>query len=91
MGVQACPSHCLLSGVGDNFQTEKCGMNACPVDCAMEDWGAWEPCDVTCGSGSAKRARKVLSHPTYGGEMCGPSTEEKTCDNGLCPVHCESC
>jgi len=75
--------------VGDNFQTEKCGMNACPVDCAMEDWGAWEPCDVTCGSGSTKRARKVLSHPTYGGEMCGPSTEEKTCDNGLCPVHCE--
>lgn len=74
---------------GENFQTEKCGMNSCPVDCVMEDWGAWEPCDVTCGTGATRRSRKVLTHPTYGGETCGPTTEEGTCHNGLCPVHCE--
>ena len=56
----------------------------------MEDWGAWEPCDVTCGTGATRRSRKVLTHPTYGGETCGPTTEEGTCHNGLCPVHCEA-
>ena len=65
-------------------------MNSCPVDCVMEEWGAWEPCDVTCGTGATRRSRKVLTHPTYGGETCGPTTEEGTCHNGLCPVHCEA-
>ncbi|CAE7923300.1 HMCN1 [Symbiodinium necroappetens] len=73
---------------GQNLQTETCGMNTCPVDCAMEDWQAWEPCDVTCGEGTTRRERKVLTLPVFGGERCGAVSENKTCDNGLCPVHC---
>ena len=63
-------------------------MNTCPVDCAMEDWQAWEPCDVTCGEGTTRRERRVLTLPVFGGERCGAVSENKTCDNGLCPVHC---
>ena len=64
-------------------------MNACPVNCVMADWQSWESCDVTCGTGSTRRYRKVLTLPTFGGEICGQAVEEKSCDNGLCPVPCE--
>ncbi|CAJ1370240.1 unnamed protein product [Effrenium voratum] len=75
--------------IGQNLQTEGCGMNACPVDCVMEDWQPWEPCDVTCGTGATRRARKALTLPAFGGEKCGSVSENKTCDNGVCPVHCQ--
>ena len=87
MCVHVCVTN--PTGSGQNLQTENCGMNACPVDCVMGDWEAWGLCDASCGNGSTHRSRKVVTFPTFGGQVCGQPVEEKTCENGLCPIHCE--
>lgn len=55
----------------------------------MNDWGLWDLCDVTCGIGTTKRSRSVKVAASYGGLECGTLLENKTCDNGECPVDCE--
>mmetsp|Transcript_126555 Transcript_126555/g.300570 ORF Transcript_126555/g.300570 Transcript_126555/m.300570 type:complete len:1475 (-) Transcript_126555:127-4551(-) len=75
--------------IGPNFEETSCGQNSCPVDCILTDWGLWDLCDVTCGPGSTKRTRLVKVHSGYGGLPCETLSENKTCDNGLCPVDCE--
>ncbi|XP_059817676.1 isthmin-2 isoform X1 [Hypanus sabinus] len=42
-----------------------------------EDWSAWSPCTVTCGSGNQKRTRSC-------GYAC-TATESRTCDLMRCP------
>ncbi|XP_072349685.1 isthmin-2 isoform X2 [Scyliorhinus torazame] len=42
-----------------------------------EDWSAWSPCTVTCGSGNQKRTRSC-------GYAC-TATESRTCDLKRCP------
>ncbi|CAL1127820.1 unnamed protein product [Cladocopium goreaui] len=75
--------------IGSNSEQTSCGQNSCPVDCVMNDWGLWDLCDVTCGIGTTKRSRSVKVAASYGGLECGTLLENKTCDNGECPVDCE--
>eukprot|EP00931_Biecheleriopsis_adriatica_P047950 TRINITY_DN27682_c0_g2_i1.p1 TRINITY_DN27682_c0_g2~~TRINITY_DN27682_c0_g2_i1.p1 ORF type:complete len:1370 (-),score=205.40 TRINITY_DN27682_c0_g2_i1:43-4152(-) len=77
---QECP--------GQNTESQSCGMNTCPVDCAMEDWQAWDPCDVSCGVGQTSRVREITTTPVFGGRKCDAHWESKSCDAGLCPVDC---
>ncbi|XP_067847165.1 isthmin-2 [Heptranchias perlo] len=42
-----------------------------------EDWSAWSPCTVTCGTGNQKRTRSC-------GYAC-TATESRTCDLKRCP------
>jgi len=70
-------------------QTESCGMVSCPRDCVMEDWSAWDPCDVSCGTGGTQRTRKVLRYPSYGGRECEALHQQQACHQGPCPVNCE--
>eukprot|EP00930_Biecheleria_cincta_P035557 TRINITY_DN24452_c0_g3_i1.p1 TRINITY_DN24452_c0_g3~~TRINITY_DN24452_c0_g3_i1.p1 ORF type:complete len:1286 (-),score=145.81 TRINITY_DN24452_c0_g3_i1:109-3966(-) len=70
-------------------QTESCGMVNCPVDCVLEDWTAWDTCDVSCGQGNTQRTRKVKTTPIYGGRDCDARLEKKSCNQGLCPVNCQ--
>lgn len=70
-------------------QTESCGLVTCPSDCVLEDWSAWEPCDVTCGTGNTQRTRKVLVNPSYGGRQCEARLQQKTCNPGHCPINCQ--
>jgi len=79
----------LCEDVGSESEETPCGQNACPVDCVLTDWGLWDLCDVSCGTGSTKRTRSVKVFASYGGLACEGLSENKTCDNGVCPVDCE--
>ena len=62
----------------------------CPVDCVTSDWSEWTPCRFesgTCGQGSQKRTRTVLTPARSGGKECGPLEETKACSQE-CPVDC---
>lgn len=72
-----------------NIQTESCGMVNCPVDCVLDDWTGWVACDVSCGQGTTQRTRNVITTPIYGGRDCDARVQNKSCDQGLCPVNCQ--
>lgn len=76
--------------VGKNVEEAECGQNNCPVDCELEDWTAWDLCDVSCAQGSTKRTRAIKGDgASFGGKPCGEMLQSKTCDNGLCPADCK--
>lgn len=73
--------------------TEKrhCNSHACPVDCKIADYGMWQPCSATCGTGSEKAVRSIQVEPEFGGKPCAQVPMEKTrsCNTKPCPVDCE--
>jgi len=74
---------------GEALNTRTCGENICPTDCVVGDWLAWEPCSVSCGSGTAERKRSIKQQPAYGGEECPASVESKPCSpEEICAVDC---
>lgn len=88
VAVQSVGDGKTCAQVGSNVEQTSCGQNNCPVDCVMNDWSLWDLCDVTCGVGLTKRSRTVKVSASYGGLECGSLAENKTCDNGDCPVDC---
>jgi hypothetical protein len=70
----------------DTFQSRSCSIG-CPVDCVMNAWGAWSPCDRECGWGAQRRTRSVDVEP-QGGSPCSCSEEIKPCYAGSC---CKDC
>ncbi|CAE7417129.1 HMCN1 [Symbiodinium sp. CCMP2592] len=54
--------------------------NACPVDCAFNDWKDWGACEpMPCGPAKKLRARTKLA-ARYGGKPCdGNATEVEEC------------
>jgi hypothetical protein len=79
-GGQACPS---------TSQMRQCSTEDCPVDCVMGHWGTYTP-DVSCGTGTEKRTRSVVSQPRFGGAVCSVNIEEtKPVNLGPCPIHCQ--
>ncbi|CAJ1456821.1 unnamed protein product [Effrenium voratum] len=74
---------------GERSVVRDCGAGNCPVDCALSDWGAWELCSVSCGTGATSRKRLVVKHAAYGGAECGDAAESHPCTPGdACPVDC---
>jgi len=72
-----------------SFQSQSCNTQACPVDCnEVYAWTAWSSCSVSCGIGRHGRSR-AQEEPKYGGVACGAYTEDRSCTDGPCPVHCE--
>jgi len=57
------------------------------VDGVWTDWGHWNQCDVSCGSGTSTRTRSCTNPPpAHGGDDCqGPSQETSTCTLTNCP------
>jgi hypothetical protein len=45
---------------------------------------------VTCGVGKQARSVVVVVEPDFGGSACPDLTQEKDCDRGPCPVHCDT-
>ncbi|GAB1290783.1 SCO-spondin [Apodemus speciosus] len=74
---------CLL----DQFRSQSCFVQACPVAGAWAVWGPWEPCSVSCGGGHQSRQRSCVDPPPKnGGAPCpGPSHEKAPCNLQLCP------
>ena len=57
------------------------------VDGVWTDWGHWNQCDVSCGSGTSTRTRSCTNPPpAHGGDDChGPSQETSKCMLAHCP------
>ncbi|KAG7477529.1 hypothetical protein MATL_G00070600 [Megalops atlanticus] len=76
-------------GLGD-LQTKACvEKDCCPVQGGWREWGPWQECSVTCGTGQRIRERHCsMPPPTCGGSCDGPSREVSVCDTErACPVH----
>ncbi|CAE7251463.1 SSPO [Symbiodinium natans] len=67
-------------------QTEDCNEEDCPVDCVISDWQDWGHCAPDC-KGKRKRSRMIIQAASHGGEACGETKEEESCD-GVC-TDCE--
>jgi len=52
-----------------------------PIDCEWDQWGSWQKCSKTCGTGLTIRTRDVKVQEQHGGKPCeGPAKESKECD-----------
>lgn len=78
-GGIACPS---LS------ESKPCNDGPCPVHCKVSDFGPWGRCTKTCGLGTKRRTRTVLSHATHNGYVCPHLSEKKDCVHEECPIDC---
>ncbi|CAE7739327.1 Sspo [Symbiodinium sp. CCMP2592] len=67
-------------------QTEECNTKECPVDCVISDWQDWGHCAPNC-QGHRKRNRMIIQAASHGGQACGDTKEEESCD-GVC-TDCE--
>ena len=57
------------------------------VDGGWTDYGDWEPCTKSCGTGEKVRTRTCTKPtPANGGKNCeGKSQEKTTCNTAPCP------
>lgn len=69
-------------------ETRACSTSPCPVDCVPSAYGAWGECSTTCAEGTQVRKRVVASAAAHGGAGCGALEEQRKCNHGPCPVHC---
>ncbi len=73
---------------GTLSQTRSCNDQACPQDCEVSDWGAWDTCTKSCGGGEETRTRTVETATAHGGVACPPLQETQSCNGHACPVDC---
>jgi hypothetical protein len=69
-------------------EVQTCGQAKCPVACKLGAWSAWSKCDRACGTGHARRARKVEAEAKYAGAACGALAAIKACNTKACAVDC---
>jgi hypothetical protein len=69
-------------------ETRSCNTFSCAVDCLVSEWGSWELCSKTCGTGTRKRSRGVAIFPLNGGVSCPPTGATENCNTFNCPVDC---
>jgi hypothetical protein len=86
-------SNARNGGVCEEALSEKedCGLDACPVDCQLGDWGVWGECSVTCLTGIKNRTKTIISEAVGTGRSCSSiqQIEKVHCNAGPCPVKCE--
>ena len=74
---------------GDLQRIAECSPVPCPIDCVWDEWGGWQQCSHTCGSGTRKRDRGIKVEADYGGNECeGPAEEVGPCNDFECPIDC---
>jgi len=74
---------------GALVESKACNTQDCPVDCKMSEWGAFDTCTTTCGSGSHTRTRSIARATVFGGKQCPSMTEIRPCETHACPIDCE--
>jgi len=75
---------------GSNVEEVPCSEDLCPIDCEWGLWSHWE-CSSSCGNGTSRRNRTLITEPQNGGKKCeGPDTQATHCVNlPECPVDCK--
>lgn len=54
------------------------------IDCTVSEWGVWNECDVSCGTGIMSRTRTILSTPENGGKHCPSLVQKRGCQGFKC-------
>jgi hypothetical protein len=73
------------------FDSRACNAASCPRDCVVSEWGTWGYCSLTCGGGGKQtKTRSVITTALYGGKACPDLAESMPCNDGECPVHCDT-
>jgi len=83
--------HSLYGGkeCGSLKQTDDtCGDVRCPIDCVLSQWGVYDTCTKTCGTGVQTRRRSVVSKAQFSGAECYHLEEEQQCNKKACPQDC---
>ncbi|KAK7448538.1 hypothetical protein BaRGS_00040086 [Batillaria attramentaria] len=73
--------------VGENNQTQNCGMVDCPVSGGWGEWAEWSVCSKSCRGGGRTRQRACDSpSPMHGGLEClGEQNQTEFCNVQVCP------
>lgn len=53
--------------------------------CKMGSWSPFSPCSRTCGGGTRRRQRKILSKGVFGVECDRNAIQDKLCNTNRCP------
>jgi hypothetical protein len=72
----------------DLWESRSCNTHECPLDCVVSSFEKFGACSKSCGSGSKKRTRSVMTAPKNGGIRCPPLRDTARCMEGACPVDC---
>jgi len=71
----------------------RCNDKPCPVDCKYSaNWEQlqWSKCDKTCGGGTQKKVRTIVTQAAYGGKACSEPLEiTQQCNTQPCPIDCK--
>ncbi|KAM8808098.1 SPON1 protein, partial [Eudromia elegans] len=62
-------------------ETEKCVVNeeCSPSSCLVTEWGEWDECSASCGSGTKRRHRMIKMTPADGSLCKAETTEAEKC------------
>lgn len=56
-------------------------------NCVLGFWLEWSGCSRKCDGGVRSRTRKIIHHPTPGGQKCGATVERVKCNQHKCSVY----
>jgi len=54
------------------------------VDCAVSEWGPWSSCTSTCGGGTQKQTRTIVTRPIGTGLACPALSQTQLCNTQSC-------
>ncbi len=65
-------------------ETQPCNEWPCPIDCVVSAWSDWSTCSASCGGGTQRRTRSVVTSPAYGGYPCPTLVDTQACNKQSC-------
>jgi len=71
---------------GHPHEARACGSDACPIDCAVNEWTPWTNCTEDCGGGDRMRFKSILIQNASGGAPCPELSEKGECNLDACPI-----
>merc|ERR1719387_498398 len=92
--LQAGNGHVRKKDDGSQSRTIKCNIDACPVDCAIEEeWKAEGSCSKSCGGGTLISRKAITVLNANGGVECPAADsaeryKSEDCNTEACPVDC---
>jgi len=71
-----------------NSETVDCNTQCCPKACVWSNWGNYDTCTKTCGTGTQTRTRTKVPEECGGTPCDGATSETANCATTPCPVPC---